>query len=194
MRVRQDAGGRITMQEFFVKFLEAFAAALPSEICLDDLKALVAQEKWQQNPEAAAAHCLRLCGKFDAQDYLERYPDVARGGMDPIRHFVEQGIYENKRFRCLPDIRFGHSKVHFAHQYFRQGDYANALLLYEELAAQMGEKCFAANMAICKKRIGDNFKKKNISVIIPAYNAEKTLARALDSILNQTLSHIEIII
>ena len=177
-----------------MKFIEALTASLPNEISIENLQILVTKEKWQQNPEMAAIQCLRIWGKFDINDYLERYPDVAQAKLDPIQHFVKQGIYEKRNFRCLPAINYGYSKVHFAHEYFLQKDYTNALWLYEELAEQIGKNYFATNIAICKKNIDHNIQRKKISVIIPAYNAEKTIARALDSIINQTLSSIEIII
>ena len=177
-----------------MKFIEALTASLPNEISIENLQILVTKEKWQQNPEMAAIQCLRIWGKFDINDYLERYPDVAQAKLDPIQHFVKQGIYEKRNFRCLPAINYGYSKVHFAHEYFLQKDYTNALWLYEELAEQIGKNYFATNIAICKKNIDHNIQRKKISVIIPVYNAEKTIARALDSIINQTLSSIEIII
>ncbi len=175
-------------------FLDTFAAALPREIRLDDLKILVSSEIWQETPELAAIQSLRRCGKFDTRDYLERYPDVTIEDLDPVHHFVMRGIAEKRYFKCVPDTPPGHSKVKLAYQYYKEGNYEKALALYEELAAQMGYKNFSANISICKKKIKNDDRKKNISVIIPAYNAENTIARALDSILNQTLPGVEIII
>lgn len=33
---------------------------------------------------------------FDAQAYLERYPDVGAAGFDPLRHYILHGIFENR--------------------------------------------------------------------------------------------------
>ena len=33
-------------------------------------------------------------GLFDAEWYLELYPDVANGGIDPLKHYVLHGAYE----------------------------------------------------------------------------------------------------
>jgi chromosome segregation ATPase len=40
-------------------------------------------------------------GLFDAQAYLELYPDVSAQGMDPVRHFILHGMAEG-RARLLP--------------------------------------------------------------------------------------------
>lgn len=39
---------------------------------------------------------LRRSGLFDAQWYLREYGDVARAGMDPMRHYVEFGLSEGR--------------------------------------------------------------------------------------------------
>ncbi len=43
---------------------------------------------------AAIAQALR--GFFDADWYLERYPDVGAAGMDPLRHFMAHGAQESR--------------------------------------------------------------------------------------------------
>lgn len=40
---------------------------------------------------------LRRRGLFDAALYRQRYPDVARTGMDPVRHYVLYGLEEGRR-------------------------------------------------------------------------------------------------
>lgn len=35
---------------------------------------------------------------FDSDAYLARHPDVAASGQDPLRHFMQHGITENRRF------------------------------------------------------------------------------------------------
>lgn len=134
-------------------FLDSFSAALPKEICLDDLKILVPTDKWLKTPELAAMQSLRLCGKFDAHDYLERYSDVKNKGIDPIQHFVEHGIYEKKYFKCV-NFNDSPTKVGLAYHYFKSGNFEQALNLYEGLAAQMGSEKFFANIAICQKKLG----------------------------------------
>lgn len=37
-------------------------------------------------------------GLFDAQSYLDRYPDIAADGMDPVRHYILHGISEGRKF------------------------------------------------------------------------------------------------
>lgn len=39
---------------------------------------------------------LRRMKLFDAQMYLELYPDIAAVGMDPVRHYVQHGMIEGR--------------------------------------------------------------------------------------------------
>ena len=39
---------------------------------------------------------IRRSGLFDPRWYLERYPDVAQSGMDPIGHFLDFGVGEGR--------------------------------------------------------------------------------------------------
>ena len=39
---------------------------------------------------------LRRMNLFDASGYIERYPDIAAAGMDPIRHYILHGIQEGR--------------------------------------------------------------------------------------------------
>jgi chromosome segregation ATPase len=47
------------------------------------------QSKWRQSR-------LRRRGLFDAEAYLNRYPDVSSSGMDPLRHYILHGMDENR--------------------------------------------------------------------------------------------------
>ena len=180
-----------------MKFLDILTENLPKEISLDVLLQFAPDELWKASPEKAAIHALRRCGRFDVIDYLKRYPEVSECGKDPIAYFIEQGMAQRHFFACLPEVRTPPSRVREALHHFRQGQYEKALALYEELAADMGRSCFEANIAICNKRLGkiENLKRtKDISIIIPSYNVEKYIERALQSILNQSLKNKEIII
>ena len=39
----------------------------------------------------------RRQGLFDAEFYLEKYPDVRVAGLDPLRHYVEHGAVEGRK-------------------------------------------------------------------------------------------------
>lgn len=54
--------------------------------------ALMPQD-WRRQREH---RCYRRAGLFDAQKYLDTYPDVALDGMDPIRHYVLHGMSEGR--------------------------------------------------------------------------------------------------
>ena len=39
---------------------------------------------------------IKECGIFDAEFYLESYPEVAAAGMDPVRHYIDHGAKERR--------------------------------------------------------------------------------------------------
>ncbi len=49
--------------------------------------------RWQQRKRAER---LRRQGLFDARAYLERYPDVAQSGADPLQHYITHGQAEGR--------------------------------------------------------------------------------------------------
>lgn len=79
-----------------MKFMDALSVSLANVIEIEDLKNYAPEELWVINPIAAAEIALSSCGKFNLNDYLQRYPDILRAGVDPIWHFVNYGIYEDR--------------------------------------------------------------------------------------------------
>jgi glycosyltransferase involved in cell wall biosynthesis len=49
---------------------------------------------------------LRPCAFFDPLFYLQAYPEVARAGLDPVRHFLDFGLHEARRPCQELDLRF----------------------------------------------------------------------------------------
>lgn len=83
--------------------------------------------------------------------------------------------------------------------YFRQKDYLSALIAYQNYDNNFPELStllnVQTNLNLCLKQL--NIKSCNkplVSVIIPTFNVESYIERCLNSILNQTLTDIEIII
>jgi chromosome segregation ATPase len=56
-------------------------------------------ESWRQRREH---EWLQRAGLFDAEAYLQRYPDVAAEGFDPLEHFLRHGLQEG-RVPALPE-------------------------------------------------------------------------------------------
>lgn len=90
-----------------------------------------------------------------------------------------------------------------AYEQFKKNNFYNALKLYKELAKEFGMNIYSANIELCKRRIHEleenteniqNNIHPKVSVLVPVYNNTKYLHECLDSIINQTLKDIEIII
>jgi Sulfotransferase family len=67
---------------------------------------------------------IRRAGLFDAAFYLERYPDVRRAGIEPLRHYMRHGAAEGRKphplfepdyyLACCPEARHSRNPlVHF---------------------------------------------------------------------------------
>lgn len=46
------------------------------------------------SPEARIRRLLRDSSLFDAEWYIERYPDIAQSGIDPVAHYLQFGAKE----------------------------------------------------------------------------------------------------
>lgn len=87
------------------KFIQALEKALPAGFDLGVLRQEVAPGLWESNPMQAALYAISASNQFNAEDYLRRYPDVARSGIDPVLHFVKYGIWENRHFNLAGSAR-----------------------------------------------------------------------------------------
>lgn len=49
--------------------------------------------RWKQRKRAER---LSRLGLFDTKAYLKRYPDIAKDGIEPLRHYIEHGLAEGR--------------------------------------------------------------------------------------------------
>ena len=77
---------------------------------------------------------------FDSQWYLQRYPDVAATGVDPLQHYIQLGHAENRD----PHPEFSTSRYREAHQSLvESGD--NPLQHYLSTGQQQGAPIWPAS-------------------------------------------------
>lgn len=81
--------------------LAKIAHALPEGTNLREIEALIDRKLMAIKPELAAAQALCAWGKLDTADYLEKYPDVALSRQDPILHFVQYGVNEERKIAVI---------------------------------------------------------------------------------------------
>lgn len=63
---------------------------------IHELRQLVSSSQWAHSGREALILALRRSNRLDLEDYLERYPDVAGMGMEPLRHYVMYGADEGR--------------------------------------------------------------------------------------------------
>lgn len=79
-------------------FIEKFKSVLPEEVNFDDLYDLAPADLWKSDPRKAGVLALERADCFDCNRYLEKNPDVKKSGINPIEHYVNNGIEEGRSF------------------------------------------------------------------------------------------------
>lgn len=74
--------------------------ALPEGIQVSDIVQYGKPEWWERRPRLALAYALRKCPLFDWRHYLAVYEDVARAEIDPVLHFLDNGVKEGRHLFC----------------------------------------------------------------------------------------------
>lgn len=78
--------------------------SLPDNLDPDRLFNFINSESYYRNPESALYIALHKYTELDWQAYEENNPDVKQSGIDPVRHYLTDGIYEGRklyaRFHC----------------------------------------------------------------------------------------------
>ena len=120
---------------------------------------------------------------FDAAYYLERYPDIAAGGIDPLEHYLTYGWREGRD----PSPTFSTNYYLGTNQDIRDAG-INPFLHY----CQYGHKEQREGIPYYLTKV-DNFRPL-VSVIIPNYNHAQFLPERFRSILDQTYTNIELIV
>lgn len=164
-------------------------------------------EIWRKNKALNKnKKAIKICSSsiyFDANWYLERYPDVKASGLDPFFHYVEYGAKEKRDpgpnfstenyFLENPDAekRGINPLVHFKKSgrkhHSVKNNYQEWVKLYDTLSERDRIKI--------KKQIQQLHHKPIISVIMPVYNSsEKCLKSAIESVLHQIYPYWELCI
>lgn len=144
------------------EYLDALKAALPKSIDFGAIYSLVPAEEWEADSRGAALKAFIRADIFDSRYYLEKYDDIREAGLDPLWHYLNHGIFENRAIE-------------------------------PELGECIDEPGDEADPAAPPSPF-DPDQEDSISVLIPAFNVEPYLERAVTSILNQSHKNLEIII
>lgn len=78
-------------------FTELVFQSLPDDVRPEELTSIGKPELWKTSPREAISRALRQSPRINWQAYLENYPDIREAGIDPVEHFLQSGIFENRR-------------------------------------------------------------------------------------------------
>src|SRR5215207_3192202 len=159
-------------------------AASPSPPVVEPPPASVEDKPLPGMEQMAPADVARVRAAFDADFYLERYPEIAASGADPFEHYMLYGWKEGRD----PSPAFSTS-------YYLQ---------HNPRIAKAGINPFLhwVSHGIREKRPVLPFRRRlelldyapKVSAIIPNYNHARFLEQRIDSILAQTYKNVEILI
>lgn len=77
--------------------------ALPGDVGIEEFKGATLAKWWVKKPNLAVKHALRKCVRLDWGAYLDANPDVQASKMDPVLHFVSNGIFEGRKLFSHPE-------------------------------------------------------------------------------------------
>jgi len=155
-------------------------------------RSLAPLREWRMMPVVASS------GLFDAEWYLKSNPDVARSGIDPVRHYVVFGarelrdpspIFSTRNYLLRnPDVAAAgiNPLGHFA-LYGRMELRAAGPAIDERPVA---ETC---DLYEASRPVDPRFSPK-VSVIVPNFNHQQYLRQRLESIYNQAYTNFEVIL
>lgn len=78
-------------------YLDLVRCALPEDMSLSELGLECDAMLTDENLNIILESRLRACSRLNWQAYLENYSDIKLAAIDPVRHFVEHGIFEGRK-------------------------------------------------------------------------------------------------
>ena len=149
-------------------------------------------------------------GDFDAEWYLQQYPDVIQAGMEPLSHYISHGREEGRYpffdeewyFRRYPDVAA--AGLNPLKHYLEHGKAEGRFPAYSDKNAD-GNNYFKwindydtvtdKYLILLKERLNNLLKTPIISVVMPVYNPNPTwLIEAIHSVQQQAYPNWELCI
>ncbi|SHK24150.1 glycosyltransferase [Tepidibacter formicigenes] len=153
---------------------------------------------------------------FDEDYYLTNYPDVKISGLDPLIHYIYYGGFEGRNpseffdskyyMRSNSDVKDSKMNplIHYVFYGAKEGRIPKPNFVLEnnkfsnDKIKQNSENLNTNNEKV--KKIPFNYSEFNtlnmpkVSIILPTWNREKIIGRAIDSVLKQKYTNYELII
>lgn len=85
-------------------FFELLTNCLPAGVTAQSILGRLDDQILKNEPVQALMQELRSCNKLDWSAYINLYEDVKVSGMDPVYHFLNYGIFENRQIPAYNSI------------------------------------------------------------------------------------------
>lgn len=85
------------MARDYKNFFDILRDALPPSISTEEIQKHASYDLWRTDPQLAAKYALKQCGLINWEAYLACYTDVANAKIDPVHHFIDDGIFEGRK-------------------------------------------------------------------------------------------------
>lgn len=86
-------------------FMKLANQSLPFDMPFSEIKQYAPDSLWRSDSIQAFKLALESCPRLNWTSYLANYPDVLKAGINPMSHFLENGLYEGRQLYSYHPLR-----------------------------------------------------------------------------------------
>lgn len=79
------------------EYFNLIRKALPEDVDPEEIRALAPEQLWRKDPYLATLYALSKSQRINWPAYLRSNPDLEKAGVNPLEHFLADGVYEGRK-------------------------------------------------------------------------------------------------